>query len=146
MGLHNVKILKHANKAAVLALIGGTAYVVIELLWRGHTHWTMAVLGGVLFLLLGGLNEWLPWEMPLQIQCLIGAGMVTAAEFLTGLILNVWMDLDIWDYSGIPGNILGQICPQFTLAWMGLSLAAILLDDWLRYRLWGEDRPHYTIF
>lgn len=146
MGLHNVKILKHANKAAILALIGGTAYVVIELLWRGHTHWTMAVLGGVLFLLLGGLNEWLPWEMPLQIQCLIGAGMVTAAEFLTGLILNVWLDLDIWDYSGIPGNILGQICPQFTLAWMGLSLAAILLDDWLRYRLWGEDRPHYTIF
>lgn len=138
-------ILRRINKAAILFLIGAAAYALIEVAFRGYTHWTMAVLGGILFLLLGGLNEWIPWEMPLVLQCVIGAVIVTVAEFLAGLILNVWLGLGIWDYSDVPGNILGQICPQFIFAWLGLSLVAIILDDWLRYWLFGEARPHYTI-
>lgn len=138
-------ILRRFNKAAILFLIGAAAYALIEVAFRGYTHWTMAVLGGILFLLLGGINEWIPWEMPLTLQCIIGAVMVTVAEFLAGLILNVWLGLGIWDYSDVPGNILGQICPQFIFAWLGLSLVAIILDDWLRYWLFGEARPHYTI-
>ena len=141
-----MKIIRGANKAITLFLVGAAAYAVIEILWRGHTHWTMAVLGGILFLLLGGINEWIPWEMPLAAQCVIGAVIVTAAEFLAGLILNVWLGLGIWDYSDVPGNILGQVCPQFVGAWLGLSLVAILLDDWLRHWLWGEKRPKYTVF
>lgn len=141
-----MKIFMHINKAVTLFLIGAAAYAGIEVLWRGHTHWTMAVLGGILFLLLGGINEVLPWKMPLALQCCIGAVMVTAAEFLAGLILNVWLGMNIWDYSDVPGNILGQICPQFIGAWLGLSLVAILLDDWLRHWFWGEARPHYRIF
>ena len=74
------------------------------------------------------------------------ASIVTDAEFVAGLILNVWLKLKIWDYSSIPGNVLGQICPQYTLAWLGLSLVAIILDDWLRYLLFDEDRPHYRLF
>ena len=138
-------ILRRFNKAAILFLIGAAAYTLIEVAFRGYTHWTMAVLGGILFLLLGGLNEWIPWEMPLALQCVIGAVIVTVAEFVAGLILNVWLGLGIWDYSDVPGNILGQICPQFIFAWLGLSLVAIILDDWLRYWLFGEARPHYTI-
>ena len=138
-------ILRRINKAAILFLIGAAAYALIEVAFRGYTHWTMAVLGGILFLLLGGLNEWIPWEMPLVLQCVIGAVIVTVAEFLAGLILNVWLGLGIWDYSDVPGNILGQICPQFIFAWLGLSLVAIILDDCLRYWLFGEARPHYTI-
>ena len=138
-------ILRRVNKAAILFLIGAAAYALIEVAFRGYTHWTMAVLGGILFLLLGGLNEWIPWEMPLALQCVIGAVIVTVAEFVAGLILNVWLGLGIWDYSDVPGNILGQICPQFIFAWLGLSLVAIILDDWLRHWLFGEARPHYTI-
>ena len=133
--------LHQAGKALVLFLIGAVLYAAIELLWRGHTHWAMAVLGGTLFLLLGGLNNWIPWEMPLLWQ--IVTGIVTATEFAAGCVLNLWLKLDIWDYSRLPGNILGQICPQFTLAWAGLSLVAIVLDDYIRYWLWGEERPHY---
>lgn len=135
----------HAWKAVVLFLIGGLIYAAIEILWRGYTHWTMAVLGGLLFLLLGGLNNWLPWEMPLWLQCFIGAVIVTVAELLAGIILNIWLDLAIWDYSQLPGNILGQVCPQFALAWCGLSLVAILLDDYLRYWLFNEEKPHYRL-
>lgn len=144
--MNMTKIRHHADKAMVLFLCGAAGYASIEMIWRGHTHWTMAVLGGILFLLLGGLNEWFPWEMPLWLQCICGAGIVTDAEFVAGLVLNVWLKLGIWDYSSIPGNVLGQICPQYTLAWLGLSLVAILIDDWLRYLLFDEDRPHYRLF
>lgn len=135
--------LHQAGKALVLFLFGAVLYASIEILWRGHTHWTMAVLGGLFFLLLGGLNNWLPWEMPLLWQIIIGTAIVTAAEFVVGCILNLWLGLEIWDYSNLPGNILGQICPQFTLAWAGLSLIAIVLDDYIRYWLWGDERPYY---
>ena len=135
--------LHQTSKALVLFLFGAVLYAAIEILWRGHTHWTMAVLGGLLFLLLGGLNNWLPWEMPLLWQIIIGTAIVTAAEFVVGCILNLWLGLEIWDYSNLPGNILGQICPQFTLAWAGLSLIAIVLDDYIRYWLWGDERPYY---
>lgn len=132
-------------KTLVLFLFGAVLYAVIEILWRGYTHWTMAVLGGVLFLILGGLNNWIPWEMPLVLQIFIGTAVVTLAEFLSGLVLNVWLGLGIWDYSGIPGNIMGQICPQFSAAWAVLSLVGIILDDYLRYWLFSEQRPHYYL-
>lgn len=141
-----MKFLMHMNKAVTLFLIGAATYAGIEVLWRGHTHWTMAVLGGLLFLLLGGINEVLPWEMPLVLQGCIGAVLVTAVEFAAGLILNVWLGMGIWDYSDVPGNLLGQVCPQFMIAWFGLSLVAIILDDWLRHWFWEEKRPRYTLF
>lgn len=144
--MQQIKAKHHACKAMVLFLCGAIGYAGIEMIWRGHTHWTMAVLGGVLFLLIGGLNNWLPWEMPLWMQCVCGAIIVTCAEFIVGLILNVWLGLGIWDYSGMWGNILGQICLQYSIAWIGLSLIAIILDDWLRWLLFNEDRPHYQLF
>ena len=137
--------LHHAGKALVLFLCGSAVYAIIEILWRGHTHWTMAAMGGTLFLLIGGLNNWLPWDMSLILQGVIGALMVTGAELVAGLILNIWLGLGIWDYSQMPGNFLGQICPQFSLAWLALSIVAVALDDWLRYWLFGEDRPHYRL-
>ena len=133
-------------KALVLMGIGGAIYAVIELIWRGHTHWTMALLGGLLFVLIGAINEDIPWCIPLWRQGVIGALIVTWAELVAGLVLNVWLRLGIWDYSNLPGNFMGQICPQFTAAWVLLSIVAVVLDDWLRYWLFGEDRPHYKIW
>lgn len=144
--MNMTKIRHHADKAMVLFLCGAVGYAGIEMVWRGHTHWTMAILGGALFLLLGGLNEWFPWDMPLWLQCICGTSIVTDAEFIAGLVLNVWLGLGIWDYSGMWGNLLGQICPQYIFAWVGLSLVAIVLDDWLRYLLFCEEKPHYRMF
>lgn len=139
------RFLHRAGKASVLFLCGGAVYALLEIAWRGHTHWTMAVMGGVLFLLIGGLNNWLPWYMSLMLQGVIGSITVTGAELVAGSILNIWLGLGIWDYSQMPGNFMGQICPQFSLAWFVLSLVAVILDDWLRYWLFGEDRPHYIL-
>ena len=68
-----------------------------------------------------------------------------AGGVLYVLIELAWLGWGVWDYSGIPGNILGQICPQYTVLWMPVSLAGIILDDWIRYRAFGEERPRYNI-
>lgn len=89
--------------------------------------------------------RYLPWDMPLWQQVLIGACIVTVLEFLTGCIVNLWLGWSVWDYSGLPGNVLGQICPQYCLLWLPVSLAGIMLDDWLRYWWFGEEQPHYRL-
>lgn len=138
--------LKAILKHAVLALCGGCVYFLIEMAWRGHSHWTMAVLGGVCFVLIGDINEFIPWNMPLVLQGAIGSGIVTLLELVSGIILNLWLGLGIWDYSNMPFNFLGQICLPFSLLWVALSVVAVILDDWLRYWLFGEDRPTYKLF
>lgn len=136
---------KQTCKYIALLIAGGGLYVLLELIWRGRSHWTMFLLGGMCFICIGLINEVIPWEMPLWKQALIGACIVTALEFLTGCIVNLWLGWDIWDYSRLPGNLLGQVCPQFFLLWIPIVLIAIVLDDWLRYWWFGEDRPYYKI-
>lgn len=132
-------------KHLTLAAVGGLLYVALELIWRGRSHWTMFALGGLCFVALGLINEVLSWDTPLWRQVLIGAAIVTALEFLVGCVVNLWLGWAVWDYSGLPGNILGQICPQYMFLWIPVSLAGIVLDDWLRYWWWGEERPRYKL-
>lgn len=137
-------------KNLLLFVTGGGIYVTIEIIWRAimhstPTHWAMFLIGGLLFLILGGLNEWIPWEVPLVRQCLIGAIVIVVVEFVSGCILNLWLGLAIWDYSDKALNIMGQVCPQFAIAWFFLAGAAIILDDYLRYWLFGEEKPHYVL-
>lgn len=133
-------------KHITLSGVGGLLYIALELAWRGRSHWTMFVLGGLCFLCLGLINEVLPWQMPLWQQVLIGACLITALEFITGCVVNLWLGWEVWDYSGMRGNVLGQICPKYILLWLPVSLAGIVLDDWLRYWWWGEERPRYILW
>ena len=133
-------------KYMILGGIGGLLYVALELIWRGYSHWTMFFLGGICFIAVGAVNELIPWCMPLWQQTVIGTAVITGLEFLAGCIVNLWLGWGVWDYSGIPGNILGQICPQYFVLWIPVSLAGIVLDDWIRYWRYDEERPHYRIF
>ena len=133
------------NKYLFLFNVGGLLYVLIELIWHGWSHWTMFILGGLCFIYLGLFNEVLRWDTPLWQQILIGAVGITALEFLTGCIVNLCLGWNIWDYSDMPCNVLGQICPQYMLLWVPVSLAGIILDDWIRYRAFGEQRPRYNV-
>ena len=132
-------------KELFVAAAGGLLYIILELIWRGHSHWTMFILGGLCFALIGGINELIPWCMPLWKQALIGAVIITLLEFLTGCIVNLWLGWAIWDYSAMPLNLLGQICVPYILLWIPVSLVAIFLDDWLRYWMFDEERPHYCL-
>lgn len=138
--------MRRICKALILATIGGAVYASMELAFRGRTHWTMAVLGGVLFVVIGLFNEVLPWEMSLTLQAVLGSLVVTGVELGAGIILNCWLGLDIWDYSNLPFNLWGQICLPFSALWVLLAGFAVVLDDWLRYWMFGEDRPHYVLF
>ena len=132
-------------KIPTLFLTGGILYILLEIIWRSHSHWTMFLLGGLCFVCLGAINEIIPWEMPLWKQVLIGACIVTGLEFITGIIVNLTLHWNVWDYSSMPGNILGQICPQYFILWLPVSLIAMVLDDWLRYWWFGEEKPHYRL-
>ena len=132
-------------KALFLWAIGGFIYFGIEVLWRGHSHWTMFILGGLCFLLIGELNELYTWDMALISQMFISSLVVTVLELITGLIVNRWLQWGVWDYSRIPYNFYGQICLLYTVLWFFLSLAGILLDDFIRWKLLKEEKPHYKI-
>ena len=106
----------------------------------------MMILGGICFVLLGLINELLPWDMGLLWQSLIGSGVVTILELITGLIVNVYLGLGVWDYSNLPLNFMGQISVVYTLLWVPLSCVAIVLDDHIRYRFFNEEKPHYTFW
>lgn len=138
--------MRRICKALILATIGGVVYASMELAFRGRTHWTMAVLGGVLFVVIGLFNEVLPWEMSLTLQAVLGSLVVTGVELVAGIVLNCWLGLAIWDYSNLPFNLWGQICLPFSALWVLLAGVAVVLDDWLRYWMFGEDWPHYVLF
>lgn len=129
----------------VLYCVGGLLYLMCEILARGFTHWTMFFVGGLCFLAVGAINEVLPWEMPFVLQCFIGSLIVTAIEFVSGCIINIWLGWNVWDYSGLPFNLLGQICLQFWFLWLWVCIPVIIMDDYIRY--WsGEEKPHYYIW
>lgn len=133
------------NKYLVLMDVGGAVYVLLELAWRGRSHWTMFVLGGLCFIGLGLINEVLPWDMPLWEQAAVGVLLITALEFFTGCVVNLMLGWQVWDYSDLPWNILGQVSLKYSALWLPVSLAGIVLDDCLRYRWFGEERPRYNL-
>lgn len=138
--------MKQVLKYMFLLAVGGTVYCLLETLFRGYTHWSMFFVGGICFVLCGLMNEVFDWMMPLILQMLACAAVITAVEFAAGLILNVWLGLGIWDYSGIRFNVLGQICLPFSTLWFLLSLPAIVLDDFLRWKFFDEEKPSYVLW
>lgn len=132
-----------AVRSLVLIAIGGLIYYMIEMVYRGYSHWTMFLVGGVCFWMIGLINEILPWEMPFVEQCVIGSLIVTIIEFISGCVINLWIGWNVWDYSNVPFNVLGQICLPFSALWAVISAIAIILDDHLRHWLYGEEKPKY---
>jgi len=129
----------------ILFLFGAISYTLIELLWRGYSHWSMFLLGGICFLVVGLINEHLTIEVPLLPQAIIGAFIITIFEFCTGCVVNLYLGLDVWDYYDMPYNILGQICLPYSVLWVFLSIVCIVADDYLRYFFFDDEKPHYKL-
>ena len=111
--------MKIARKMALFG-IGGSAYVGLELLYRGRSHISMFGAGGVCFLLIGQLRK---VRMPHPARVGTGAGIITAVELITGLLVN--RDYHVWDYRHQPGNFMGQICPMFMALWVPVTVMAM---------------------
>lgn len=130
-------------KDVILFLIGGAIYVLLEIMYRGYSHWSMYILGGICFLLIGYINKFLPWKTPVILQMTIGCGIITILEFVTGIIVNILLKWNVWDYSNLKYNFLGQISIASSICWFFISFIAIVLDDYLRYFLFHEKKPEY---
>ena len=123
--------LNNTTKNIIIFIIFGISYYLLEILWRGYSHWTMIIVGGLCGLLIGLINEITP-KMNTVLQMLLGSVIVTIIEFVTGYIINIKLDLNIWDYSNLRFNILGQVSLLFSILWFFLSYIVIKLDDCIR--------------
>lgn len=112
--------------------VGAVLYGLIEVVARGYTHWTMALTGGTVMVLLNLINQ--TRELHILIKCLLGATVITSLEFCVGMVSNVVLGWNVWDYSDKPLNVWGQICPQFTLVWFFLSIPAFALCSFIESR------------
>ncbi len=130
-------------------VVFGLMYYGVEILYRGYSHWAMAVLAGIIAVLIGGLNDTFSYEMPFDLQILVGTCFATVFEGIAGIILNVFLGLDIWDYSNLWGTFFfGQCNVFFCVAWAVLLIVYIVLQDCLVYYVLRTDnqRPHYHIW
>ena len=109
-----------------LFLLGGSAYVSLELLWRRRSHVSMFAAGGICFLLLGKIRE---WKLPSMAKPLAGAAAITGVELGTGLLVN--RDYHVWDYRSVPINFKGQICLPFSLLWIPVAAFGMGLYGYL---------------
>ena len=104
--------------------LGAICYPGLEILWRRRSHWTMSLTGGLCAGLVVCLNKKLRKQKLLS-KCALDALSITSVEFIAGLILNKKLQLNIWDYSRQPLNIMGQICPLYTLLWFLLCIPPV---------------------
>ena len=112
-------------------LIGGSIYYVIEILFRGYSHWSMFLLGGLCFYVCGLINSYLGHKVNIiekMVLCMIA---ITILELITGVLVNGVMGWQIWDYSDMPLQIFGQICVPFMILWYLISFPALLLNNFV---------------
>lgn len=117
---------------------GGIIYSLIEVVFRGFTHWTMTLTGGAALLIIYITNIKIKTK-GLIVRCLAGCAIITSLEFIVGCIVNRGLHMKVWDYSGEKYNVLGQICPLFSVLWFLLCIPATLLSFFFR-RHFGEYR------
>ncbi len=113
-------------KNFTLFSVGALGYSIMEILYRGFTHWTMALTGGLCLIMLWYIAKALHFA-PLALQALLGGISITVSELCVGIIVNVWLGWNVWDYSEHTVNFLGQISLQFTVVWVVLSAFICLI-------------------
>jgi len=111
---------------AIIWSIGSLGYGLLEILWRGYTHWSMLLTGGFCFTSIYRLNTELKTKNILK-KCALFSLVITCYEFVAGCLFNKLLRLNVWDYSSRKLNILGQICPFFSCLWFLLSFPLVFL-------------------
>lgn len=155
--------MKYIVVASTLFVIGSLIGWVIELFFRrfiSQKKWMnpgfltgpyLPVYGFGVLVLYGmsniplGINS-LALDIVVRIV-IIGVGM-TLTEFIAGLIFIKGFKIKLWDYSNCKGNIMGIICPIFSLAWLVVgSLYYFLLNPILVKGIsWISENLIYTYF
>ena len=109
------------QKCLLKFLLGGVGYGLIELAWRGRTHFSMVLTGGACLVAICAVNENMRGKK-IFLRSAVCAAAITISEFAVGMVVNRWLNMNVWDYSGMAGNILGQICPLYSFLWFLLCV------------------------
>lgn len=116
--------------------LGGLAYGIIEIIWRSKTHISMFIAGGLCFFAIWQTAKHLS-QIGLILQAMLCTVEITVIEFSVGVTVNIILNLGVWDYSGLPASILGQVCLPFCCLWFLLSIPAIYLSRAVDSHLFG---------
>ncbi len=105
-------------------------------------------MAGTAAVLIDRINDEISWDIDYLLQGIIGAGIITLLEMIVGTLDRLLLHLSMWDYSNLPGNFKGIICPQFTFIWFVFTLALITLLDALSYYILRTTNtsPYYKAF
>jgi len=126
--------MKRIKTHSIFFVIGAIGYGLIEILWRGHTHPSMLTAGGICFTVFGSISRALK-KVHLLYKAIIASIFVTFVELIFGIVFNIILKKNVWDYSGIPFNFKGQICLLYSVFWWILGLIFIPVADLLNRRL-----------
>lgn len=118
--------------AFVMLLTGGIIYFYFEIFTRGYSHISMFLLGGVCFALVGYignrmLGKKIHFAVKLLIIMLSSSVIITSLELLTGIYVNLYLELNVWDYSHMKINLIGQICLLYSMIWGLMGLPCVYI-------------------
>ena len=136
---------KYISEVLFIWALGGTIYYTIEMVTRGFSHWSMFVVGGLALCFCTFQGQAMKWTEPLWIQVIKSVVFVTSLEFITGIIVNKWLGMQVWDYSELPFQLLGQICLPFMVIFSGLCVLGIFLSSYIGYLFYGEEKPRFIL-
>ena len=126
--------MKRKNASLILFSIGAAGYGLLEVLWRGYTHWSMLCAGGICFVFFSKISEFVN-KANIILKAVIGSVFITSIEFAFGVIFNILLKKNVWDYSRMPLNICGQICLLYSFVWGLLSIIFIPFAEYLKKKL-----------
>ena len=111
------RVSKRVSEIVFLIAAGGSTYYLIEIWFRGFSHWTMFVLGGVALTFCSFQGEVMHWSEPMWIQ------IIRAVLF----------------------QLCGQICLPFMVMFSGLLCLAIVLGGVVLWGVYGEEKPEFHV-
>ena len=130
-------IINKLIENTVLWMTGGLIYFYLEIAFRNYSHYSMIVCGGFCFVIVGTIGKYiLETESDiLKAVALImffGALVITTLELFTGIIVNMKLNMGVWDYSSMKYNVYGQICLTYTMIWALLSLLCVFVSNTIK--------------
>lgn len=137
--------MKRILEYFLLFILGGCIYYSFEIIFRGFSHWSMFLLGGLCLWFCTWQGLILDWSEPLWKQLLYCVIFVTSMEFVTGIIVNKLFHWNVWDYSDQPLQLFGQICVPFMIIFSGLCLIGIFFGAYLLHFFFHEKKPSWHI-
>lgn len=131
-------------KQIVIFGIFGAIYYGLEILYDGTSHWGMFVCAG----LTGNAASFIIKHyknLKIIKKAVIITSVILILELISGYILNIYLKLNVWDYSLLPYNLKGQICLSFGLIWFFVFSPLILwLEPTIKWIMFnGKKPPHF---